>query len=395
MAADWPQFLGPDRSGVSSETGLAKTWPADGPPVLWTVPLGEGFGPPAVQGGKVYLLDRANDEDVVRCLDLATGTSEWTFSYAAPGKVDYPGSRSTPAVDDKYVFTIGSFGDVYCLSKATHKPVWQKNLLAGRDDKKPRWALAQSPLLYKTWVIIAPMSDQAGVTALDRATGREVWKSAPIASLEYTSPIVATIDGVEQIIMMGNKGKATVVAGLDAATGKLLWSYDGWNCGIPIPTPTTLGDGTFFVTGGYGGGSATFQVKRDGDQWTVAELWKGKSCGSQIHNALLHEGHLYANSNNTKGGLVCLTPDGAVQWTTRSEPGFDLGGLALADGLIYILDGGNGTLRMVAADPTEYRELGKVKLLDGDKVWAPPVLADGKLLIRDQKQMKCLDVTAK
>ena len=129
--ADWPQYLGPDRNAISTERGLLRSWPEGGPKVLWTITLGAGYGGAAVSEGKVYILDRIgneNEKDVLRCLDLLTGKEQWSFSYDAPGRVQHPGSRSTPAIDGSFVYTCGSFGDLYCFDKNTHKPVWNKNI---------------------------------------------------------------------------------------------------------------------------------------------------------------------------------------------------------------------------------------------------------------------------
>src|SRR4030042_890039 len=134
VLADWPQYLGPDRNAISPEKGLLRSWPEAGPKVLWAISLGAGYGGAAVSDGKVYVLDRdGNEKDVLRCLDLTTGEEQWSYSYDAPGRVQHPGSRSTPAIDGNYVYTCGSFGDLYCFDKNTHKPVWNKNVWKDSD----------------------------------------------------------------------------------------------------------------------------------------------------------------------------------------------------------------------------------------------------------------------
>ena len=392
--ADWPQFLGPARNGVAPDAKLARPWPADGPKVLWTVKLGIGFGGPSIKDGKVYLLDRVDDaQDVLRCFDFAEGRELWNFAYDAPGKLDHNGSRSTPTVDDKYVFIIGPFGHFHCVDKATHKPLWRKRLLEEFQSKRPNWGVAQSPLLYKDAVIVAPLGRKAGVVAFEKATGEIKWQSRPFGRMAYASPLVTTIDGVEQVVMLGNNR----MAGVDVADGKLLWTYAGYRCKIPIPGPTPIGDVRIFLTGGYNAGSAMIRVRRGEGKFTAEQVFKEKKLGSQRHNPLLHQGHLYlnCNTNSRRDGLVCMDLDGNVKWRTSRSPNFERGNLILADGVILIMDGRSGVLRMVQPDPKGYKELAQAKVLAGRSIWAPMALSDGKLLLRDQRRMKCLDVGAR
>ncbi|MFB3893012.1 MAG: PQQ-binding-like beta-propeller repeat protein [Phycisphaerae bacterium] len=411
LAGDWPQFLGPNRDGVSPETGLARTWPEGGPKELWKLDMGPGFGPAAIVAGKVYIMDHKGDQDLLRCLDLAKGTEEWSYSYDAPGKVSggYPGPRSTPAVDDKYIFTIGVFGHVKCFAregkkgddgKVTHEPLWSKNLTDEEfGSKLPQWAFSQSPLVYKDMVIIAPQSKNVGVAALDKATGAVKWKSGPTGAgvITYCSPMLAKIGGKDQIVMeSGDRDKGVRVNGIDPADGKILWTYSGWKCDIPVPSPTAIGDGRFFVTGGYRSGCAMFKVeaKTDGT-FDVKELWKNADAGSHANNPILWKDHLYFASNQNKAsGLVCLDLEGNIKWQTKNAPAIDKGGMVMADGLLYLEDGSGGFLRLIDANPEAYKELAKAKVLAGSEIWGPLSLSDGKLVLRDQKQVKCLDVSA-
>ncbi len=392
--ADWPQFLGPDRNGIAPDFKLPKAFPEGGPKVLWTFPLRQGFAGPSIKDGKVYVLDRVDDaQDVLRCIDLAGGKELWSFAYDAPGKLDHNGSRTTPAVDDKYVFVIGPFGHFHCVDQATHKLVWKKHLLDDFGGKRPEWGVAQSPLLHKDAVIVAPLGKQAGVVAFEKATGTIIWQSRPFDTMAYSSPLVTTIEGVEQVIMMG----ARRVAGIDVKDGKLLWTYTGYRCNIHIPSPAPVGDGRIFLTGGYNAGSAMFKVSRESEEFKAELLFKAPELGSQIHGPLLHQGHLYlaCNTNSKRDGLVCMDLDGNVKWQTRRSPNFERGNLILVGGIILIMDGSTGILRMVRPDPSGYQEIDEAKILAGRDIWAPMAVADGKLVLRDQRQMKCLDFGAK
>ncbi len=385
--------MGLNGNGTSEEKGLARSWPAEGPKVLWTVPLGPGYGGAAIRDGKVYVLDRVDrQKDVLRCLDLASGKEEWTYGYDAPGPIDHDGSRSTPAVSEKFVYMIGPFGHLHCIDRNTHQVVWKKNIVSDYDSKAPRWAVAQSALLYKDLVIIAPQSQSIGMVALDQATGKERWRSGGIGPMAYGSPMLVNVDGVHQFVIVNTAGAASV----GAADGKVLWKY-AHECKIPIPNVTALGGGKFFVTGAYLSGSAIIQVSRQGDNWSVKELAQKAQMGGHCHPALLYQGHLYmlCNINERSDGMVCFDLDGKVLWQTKNSPNLDKGGSILTgDGLMYVMDGRSGELHIVQPSPEGFKSLAKAKVLGGKEIWGPLALADGKLVIRDQSQMKCVDLKA-
>jgi outer membrane protein assembly factor BamB len=418
--ADWPQYLGPDRNGISPEKGLAKSWPKKGPKVLWTRPVGEGFAGAAIRDGKVYVLDRINSQkDVLRCFDLANGDKLWTCSNNDPGKFDFDGSRNPPTVGEENVYGVGGMGSVYCISRSSHKLVWKRDFKEDFDAGEPVWGFSQSPLLYKNLVIVAPQVKKAGAVAYDKATGKIVWKTPRLCNDPgYSSPVLTTIGGVDQIVLAtslnppkeeeeeeeeededeedeGPPFEGGGLYGINAKTGEILWNYRGVACRITIPPVTLIGDGRMFVTGGYGAGSAMIKVVRKGGKFQVTELFKTDEYGAQIHPALLYKNHLYMNGNGNESsdGLMCLTLDGKVLWKSRRKPNFGRGGLILADGIIYIVEGNKRHLYMAKATGEKYTELGMVKkILKGKEMWAPLALADGKLVIRDQKQLKCLDV---
>jgi outer membrane protein assembly factor BamB len=424
LAADWPQFLGPNQDNVSGETGLVKSFPADGPKVLWTVDVGPGFGGPAVEGGMVYLLDRDGEKgDIVRCLDLVKGDKgekNWSYAYDAPSphKLQYPGSRSTPLVDKDYVYTIGVMGDMYCISKTTHKPVWSKQLLKDFGGTLPMWAVAASPVAYKDTIIVAPLSEQVGVVALSRDKGEVVWKTQALGAMQYPTPYVTTIDGVDQIIMVSGSG---LVTGIDAAKGDILWSYDKWINKLPISTPLNVGDGKIVICGGFNGDSVMLDVKKADGKWSAAPEFLTKQFTSGNANPVLYKGYLYSNGSTLRGkkGFQCMDLKGNLKWQTmpeadaESKPAgaqsklaaakaagpevdFRLGNILLARDVMFALNGDTGELAMIEPSPDGYKELARAKVLEAkDKnVWAPLVLSDGKLLVRDQHQMKCLDVKA-
>ena len=181
--------------------------------------------------------------------------------------------------------------------------------------------------------------------------------------------------------------------------GRLLWSYDNWNCKIPIPNATPLPDNRLFITGEYGAGSAMIQVARQGADFRVKELFTTDQVGSQIHQPLVIENALYANSNGNRrrDGMICMTLDGTVKWRTednRALPSFERGNLLFADGMILNLDGNTGILHLISPSQSGYVEIAQAKVLDGKKIWSPMALSNGKLVVRSQSEMKCLNLKA-
>jgi len=401
MAADWPQFQGPDRNGTSPETGLLRDWPAGGPNTLWTFTAQEGFGGPAIRDGEVYFLDREDDaRDVLRCLALDSGKVLWTVSYEAPGSTSHDGSRTTPTVTETHVYTVGLMGHFTCYDRATQKIAWQHDLRNEHKMGLPNWGFSQSPVLYKGLVIVAPQAPDAFVAAYDQKSGKQVWANADLDGVGYSSPLVTTLDGEDQVVMItAPGGKGGTVSGIALDDGRLLWSYDDWNCKIPIPNATPLPDNRLFITGEYGAGSAMIQVARQGSAFRVKELFTTDEVGSQIHQPLVIENALYANSNGNRrrDGMVCMTLDGKVQWRTEDDgalPSFERGNLLFADGMILNLDGNTGILHLISPSQRGYVEIAKAKVLDGKKIWSPMALSNGKLVIRSQREMKCLDLKA-
>lgn len=396
LAADWPQYAGFDRTNVSSETGLLKAFPADGPKVLWTIEAGPGFGGAAIRDNQAFFLDRiAADnvqQDALRALDLNSGKELWSYSYDAPGKkYGYPGSRAVPAVTESRVFSVGPYGHFLCIDRASHKVLWQTNTL-GEGGKPGNWALSVCPLIYKDSVIVNTQAKAGGLAAYDQATGKLLWQAQEVPSVPYCSPKLITIGDTQQVVLCVNNGAFAV----DPDTGKLLWSFTSWKCNIPIPNVTNLGDGKLFVTGGYGAGSVLLQISPSAGGFDVKELWRIPQ-GSQIQQPILADGCIYFNgttNESPKAGLFCIdSTDGKVLWSTGTDIPPERGTLLMAQGLIYHIDG-SGMLRLIQPNRDAYTEVSSAKLLGGRDIWAPMALSNGKLVLRDQKQMKCLDLRA-
>jgi outer membrane protein assembly factor BamB len=403
FAADWPQYLGPNRDGKSTEKGILRTWPKEGPKVLWTVAVGVGYGGPAVRDGKLYLLDR--DEKVgdnLRCFDFSSGKELWNFAYAAPNKFNHPGSRTTPTVDGDNVYTCGPLGDLYCFNTGTHKPVWNKNIWKDfGGGQLPRWGITQNPLIYRDLLIVAPQTSQAGVVAYDKLTGELKWKAPGLSgNAGYVTPSIVKVNGEDHLIMItasmgrGRSASGGTVYGIDPLSGKILWDYGNWQCGIPIPDAVGAGEGRILITGGYSAGAAMIKVqKKEDGSYEVTELYKNPDFGSHTQPPILYKGYFYAQYtiNERSDGLVCMSMDGKVQWKTGEDPLFNKGGSVLADGLLLSVDG-NTMLYLIEPDPSDFKPLASAVLLEPGENWAPIALVDGKLLIRDQENLKCVQV---
>jgi len=401
FAADWPQYFGPKRDSTSAEKGILRSWPKEGPKVLWTAPVNVGFGGPAVSGGKVSLFDR--DEkvgDTLRCLNFSDGKEIWSFAYDAPGSFMFPGSRTVPTVDGDRVYTCGPLGDLYCINTNTHKPVWNKNMWKDfGGGPLPRWGITQNPLIYGNLLIVASQTSQAGVVAYDKLTGELKWKSPALSgSPGYVSPSIVKIGGEDHLVMimaatgMGRNASGGSVNGLDPLSGKVLWTYSNWQCIIPVPHAVDAGEGRVLITGGYNAGAAMIKVqKKDDGTYGVTELFKTVEFGAHTQPPILYKDHFYAqySTNERNDGLVCMGMDGKIKWKTGDEPSFVRGGSILVDGLLLSTDGSK-MLYVIEPDPSGFKPLASAELLEQGTNWGPLALVDGKLLIRDQKNLKCV-----
>ena len=447
LAADWPWVFGPNRNLTSDQTRLLRTWPKEGPKVLWKAAVGIGFGGPAISGGRVYLLDRdVKVGDALRVFDLATGKELWSFAYDAPGSFMFNGSRTTPTVDGDRVYTVGPLGDLYCISTKTQKPVWHKNIWTdfggaatlptfreppsgfgqsgaarggapagapsgppggGRQGppapgaQLPTWGITQNPLLFGSLIIVAAQTPQAGVVAFDKLTGELKWKTDPLSgNTGYVSPSIVKVGGESHVVMAtasvgrGRNASGGSVNGIDPLSGKVLWTYTNWQCAIPVPHAVDAGDGRVLISGGYSAGTAMIRVQKRADGgYEVAELFKNADFGSHTQPPVLYKDHFYAHYtiNERSDGLVCMTMDGQVKWKTAEDPPFVRGGSILADGLLLTTDG-NTMLYLVEPDPAGFKPLASAVMLEPGTNWAPLALVDGRLFIRDQKELKVVQV---
>lgn len=378
-AADWPQFRGPNRDGVSRETGLLKTWPEDGPRVLWRVPVGEGYSAMSVVGNRLYTMYNQGSDEIVAAHDTATGKQVWRFrSDSAYNDSMGSGPRATPVVNDGLVYTLGAQGKLNALDAGTGKRVWGSDLQRAFGARPPQWGISTTPLVegHLLLVDVGGASNKSAV-AFDKKTGKVVW-TAQNDKAGYSAPIAVTVGGVRQVIFF----TATSVASLSPGNGRLFWRTPwrtDWD--VNAATPVFVPPDRLFVSSGYDTGSAMFRIGGGG----VQEVWRSRGMKNQFSSSVLHNGTLYGFDNATFKAISAA--NGEDRWRQR---GFGHGSLILADGHLYVLSD-RGKLALVEATPEEYREKASFEPLSG-KCWTAPVLANGVLYLRNEEQMMALDV---
>jgi outer membrane protein assembly factor BamB len=394
----WPRFRGANFDAISSEnTALARTWPADGPGLLWSVDVGEGYGGAAVLAGRVYVLDydRENQADVIRCLSLADGEEIWRYSYPVKVKRWHGMSRTVPAVTDEYVVTIGPKGHVTCLDSTTGEFRWMLNLVREFGTKVPQWYAAQCPLIDNGRAIIAPAGD-ALMIAVDCATGQIVWETANPDKwvMTHSSIIPMEFNGTRFYVYCGGDKARGGIVGVSAQDGTVLWKTDKWKLRTNVPSPVVIGDDRIFLTAGYGqyeNGCMMLRLSEIDGSIAAQPVFMHQTdvFGSMQQTPIFYDGHIYGVGMDKQ--LACLDPQGNVVWTSTSANKFGYGSYVIADGLIYVLND-SGVLSLVDARPSGYVQLGQAKVLDGIESWGPMAIASGRLILRDLKRMICLDV---
>lgn len=379
IAGDWPQFRGPSADGFAAPMEISEDWSAKAPKQLWRVPMSDdGYSAPAIAGGKVFIVDHRGAQDVVRAMDLATGKPLWQRMYPDMQKPNYGFSRSTPSVADGRIYTTSMAGKVHCLDAETGEVVWMVDMVKDLGGKMPNWGYASSPVVDGERLIVSPGGD-ALLTALDRATGKPIWKSGSDLA-GYSTPVIATIHGVKQYLLFSG----TSINAFSAEDGKQLWSFP-WKTAYDVNAsqPIVIGD-SVFISSGYNVGCALLDISAE---QKPTERWRNKAIQQHFTSAILLDGMLYSTTD--PGALVCLDPKtGQDRWRQK---GFEKGGIVAIGDVLLALDGGNGDLVMVKLAPEKYEELGRIKPL-GEQSWTAPVAADGKVLVRNKAALACLNV---
>ncbi|HRU05294.1 MAG TPA: PQQ-like beta-propeller repeat protein [Candidatus Brocadiia bacterium] len=352
--------------------------------------MGDGYAGAAIHKGSVYVIDydAARQEDAIRRLSLADGAEIWRYTYTSHVKRNHGMSRTVPTVTDRLVVTIGPLCQVVCLDAISGELLWKKDLVEEFGAQVPPWYAGQCPLVDKERVILAPGGNPL-LIALEGSTGESLWQTPNPGGWAMTHCSVTAVEweGVRQFVYSATKG----AVGVDAVSGRLLWKTTGWQVPVAaVASPVWLGAGRILFSGGYGVGSALFQLRAGAAGLEAVETLRMKPSvlGATQHTPIFYNGHIYAIIPS--GELVCLAPDGSRLWGSGAKARFELGPFLIADGMILALDGAKGALRMIEATPDAFRLVAEAKVLDGHEAWAPMALADGRLIVRDLTRMVCL-----
>lgn len=384
-ADDWLQWRGPDRAGISTETGLLDEWPPEGPAVNWLVEtLGEGYGAVAVEGDALYIQGTRDGESMVFRLRAADGAEVWARSLG-PGYL-HPqqgnGPRSTPTIRGDFLYVQNGMGEVAKLDKATGDAVWQFNMLERFGSPNTRWGISESPLVVRDRIYVMPGGSRGAIVALSSVDGSTIWRSDELGdAASYSSLILREIAGTE--VLIGFTGEAGV--GVRADSGALLWRYTAPSTAnaINIATPVLAGDLVFYTSSyGVGGGALRIGVEGEGGSFVSEEAYFGTRFQNHHGGVVVHEGAMYSFFGPALTSVDIET--GEVHWRARSV---GKGSVVMADGKLFLL-GEKHRVGLAVATPDGYEERGRFEIeRRGRFSWAHPVVANGVLYIRDQEAL--------
>lgn len=394
IAADWPAWRGADRTGVSRETGLLKEWPKGGPPLVWKAKgLGAGYSSPSVVGDRIYTVGTRNKDEYALALRASDGKALWetkigSMAKGGPAGAAYPGPRASPTVDGDRIYVLGSSGDLACLD-TNGKVVWRKHLVNDLGGKPGIWDYSESPLIDGDVLICTPGGAKSSLAALNKSTGDVIWISEVPDGGEaaYASAVIANAGGTKQYVQFLRNG----VAGVSAKDGKFLWLFGrdvgSTNCSTPI-----VRDDLVFEShaGPSASGCALLRLIPESPGYKV-EYFQKKALNNHHGGVVLVGDCVYGTTGQS---LACVDwKTGESKWDNRSV---GKGSISAADGRLYVR-GEKGTMALVEATPSGYRELGKFEQTDRSKwpAWPHPVIANGRLYLRDDDTLLCYDIKAK
>ena len=386
LAADWPQWRGLARDGISSETNLLEQWPEGGPPLLWkTDGLGEGYSSVAVSDGRVFTQGQKERRQFVIALDEETGAKLWEAPHGdSYGHGRGGGPRGTPTVNEGNVYALGGEGSLISVEAATGKRLWNTNLLKRFGGRNISWGISESPLVDGNRVIVNAGANGASVVALDKKNGNLIWKSQSDEA-GYSSAIRVEAGGISHYVVLTGEG----AVGLRADNGSLLWRYERVsNRTANVATPIVRGDHVF-VSSDYGTGGALLELTTDRGDMEAREIYFNRNMRNHYSTSVLIGDYLYGYSSRI---LTCMSfKTGEVAWRDRSV---GKGQIIYADGHLYLLSE-DGDVGLVEATPSAYQEKSRFGIGRGDyPTWALPAIANGKLFLRDQDALYCYNIRA-
>lgn len=399
---DWPQFRGPKRDGVSTDTGLLKSWPDKGPPLAWKSDgVGEGFSSVAVVGDKVLTMGDSGDDCLIFAVSRKDGRQLWKAKVGRPGGGGgYPGPRCTPTIDGDSVYAIGQHGDLVCVALVDGKERWRKNLIKDFKGSSGSWQYAESPLVDGDKLICTPGGKESLMIALDKKTGKEKWKGyTPDGELAgYSSIVVSNAAGTRQYVTLTSKG----VVSFKASDGKMLWRYGATGNRFAdntanVPTVVLMDDpNRIFASAGYGRGGGLVQLTSAGGKIDTKEIYWKENLNNK-HGGVIRVGDYLYGDHDDSGRIWCAeAKTGKVMWTRKDDAeGSGSASLTYADGMLYVRYQ-NGWIALVSADPKSYRLVSSFRVPNASGTcWAHPVVVGGKFYIRERDVVWCYDVAQK
>jgi outer membrane protein assembly factor BamB len=399
-AQDWAQWRGQNREGVVKAAGINLNWTEKKPPLAWTFrQAGAGYSAPVIVGTTLYCQGAADGNDFAFALDTRTGNLKWKQTLGAEFVMDRGnGPRGSVTVDGDKLYLVRGGGQIHCLSAADGKTIWQKDFrkdLGGNIMSQWDWGYSESPLVDGNLVICTPGDNQGTMAALDKNTGDVIWRSIEWTDLGgYSSPVVAEVDGIRQYIQLTRNG----VAGVAAKDGKLLWKTNvAGNMVAVIPTPI-YHDRMVYVTSGYNAGCAAIRLIKEGDSFKAETVYANRNMSNHHGVVVLMNGYIDGVSDSF--GWVCQNfPTGENGWNQRRIGELGKGAVLGVNNRLLCLDERTGLLAVLAASPDGVQQFGTIEIPERSKiesldnmVWTHPVIADGKLFLRDHNLLFCFDL---
>src|SRR6266498_1159499 len=384
---EWPQWRGPNRDGISKETGLLKQWPAQGPPLVWKMAgAGRGYSSMAISNGRLFTMGLRGDREFVIAFDTATGKQAWATPNGNAFRNDRgDGPRGTPTADGDKVYSLGGEGDLSCIESGTGRLVWSINVLRKFGGSNITWGISESPLVIGEKVLVNPGGPGASIVALNKKDGSLIWKSQSDTA-GYSSGVALEAGGVNQVVFFTSRR----AVGLDLRDGRLLWEYerpsnDTANVATPIVRANRV-----FISSDYGTGGGVVEIKPGSKGFMAQEVYFTKEMRNHHSSSILVGDYLYGFSSSILTAMRFDT--GEIAWRDRSV---GKGSIVYADGNLYCFSE-NGVVGLVEATPQAYHEKGRFQIQqDSLPTWTHPVIAGGRLYIRDQDTIYVFDVKAK
>jgi outer membrane protein assembly factor BamB len=395
LSEDWPQWNGKNRDGKSADTGLLAEWPAAGPKLVWkSSGFGAGYSSIAVVGDRLYTMGDKDDSGWVIAASTDIGKVIWSTKVGKSGSpgvpgYDFPGPRSTPTVDGNLIFTLDPWGELICLSAADGKEQWRKNLVKDLGGSPPTWGFSESPLVDGEQVVVTPGGSKGALAAFNKTSGELIWQSKEFTDpAHYSSIVTAEIGGARQYIQL----TPDHVVGISPKDGSVLWKASRHGNIAVIPTPLVSGN-EIYVTSGYGAGCNLFKVTSADGKFSAEQVYANHVMVNH-HGGVVEVGDFIYGYSEGKG-LTCQTAKtGEAAWAEKEK--IKKGAVIAADGKLYCREEDTGTMVLVDAAPGAYTEKGRFQQPDrtSEKAWSHPVIANGKLYLRDQDLLLCYDLKA-